>query len=373
MQEVPANPNSAPEVPRTYGETPSGASTQPLAGLAPPSAYQQPETPRYEPTSYPQQPEVPRYAPVPQAPAEQPRHHGMGSAVAGPIYLIVAGVILLMNSVGILPWSIWGALSRLWPLILIAIGLDLIIGRRRPALSVILTLLVVLAGAGAILYTGFSTRGELVSTEVNLPLGDVRSAQVEIEFGTGELMLDGTADSPSLITGSIDYYSNRPGPVTEVTTNDDEAEVDIRIPDEGSFFFGWTGDEGQPKWDLHLNPDVPLSIKANVGTGNSALDLSSLQLTNLELDLGAGNSTISFPQPTGSMEATIDGGVGNIVLRIPEGVEARVSVDQGVGNVTADDRFSRDRDEWVTDGYAAAENRLEISIDSGVGNLELTR
>ena len=55
------------------------------------------------------------------------QHHG---GLVWPIILIAAGIILLLNNLGMLSWDIWGTLWRLWPVLLIAIGLDIIIGRR---------------------------------------------------------------------------------------------------------------------------------------------------------------------------------------------------------------------------------------------------
>ena len=74
--------------------------------------------------------------------------HRRGSLV-GPMILIALGVVFLLNNLGILPWSIWEVILRLWPILLIGIGLDLLLGRRSvlgSLLALILTFLI-LAGA----------------------------------------------------------------------------------------------------------------------------------------------------------------------------------------------------------------------------------
>ena len=45
-----------------------------------------------------------------------------------PIFLIGAGVMLLLNNLGLLSWQVWTALLRLWPALLITAGIDLLIG-----------------------------------------------------------------------------------------------------------------------------------------------------------------------------------------------------------------------------------------------------
>jgi multiple antibiotic resistance protein len=48
--------------------------------------------------------------------------------LVAPFLLIVFGTLFLLNNFGILDWSIWGELWRLWPLIPIAIGLEMVLG-----------------------------------------------------------------------------------------------------------------------------------------------------------------------------------------------------------------------------------------------------
>jgi ABC-type polysaccharide/polyol phosphate export permease len=48
------------------------------------------------------------------------QHHGS----FGAILLICLGIIFLLNNLGILPWTIWLSLWRLWPVLLILAGLQ---------------------------------------------------------------------------------------------------------------------------------------------------------------------------------------------------------------------------------------------------------
>ena len=42
----------------------------------------------------------------------------------GPLLLIALGIIFLLNNVNVLQGDVWNTILRLWPLILIVIGLD---------------------------------------------------------------------------------------------------------------------------------------------------------------------------------------------------------------------------------------------------------
>ncbi|MEA1964768.1 MAG: DUF5668 domain-containing protein [Candidatus Aerophobetes bacterium] len=61
------------------------------------------------------------------------------------LIVILIGLILLANNFGILSWGIWCHLIRLWPIILIAVGLDLILRTTSLSYLRILPLLLIIA------------------------------------------------------------------------------------------------------------------------------------------------------------------------------------------------------------------------------------
>ncbi len=58
------------------------------------------------------------------------RRSGSRGSLVGPAVLVGLGIILLLNNFGALPWSVWETIFRLWPVLVIGVGLDLLIGRR---------------------------------------------------------------------------------------------------------------------------------------------------------------------------------------------------------------------------------------------------
>src|SRR5260370_32932762 len=66
-----------------------------------------------------------------------------------PLLLVIVGAVLLLNNLGILPWSVWTALGQLWPVILILLGIDLLVGRRNAVLGAAITAITLVAVLGA--------------------------------------------------------------------------------------------------------------------------------------------------------------------------------------------------------------------------------
>jgi len=48
------------------------------------------------------------------------------AAILIPLVLIAAGVLLLLNTLGVLPWDAWSEIWRFWPILVILFGLTIL-------------------------------------------------------------------------------------------------------------------------------------------------------------------------------------------------------------------------------------------------------
>lgn len=300
----------------------------------------------------------------------EPRHYRGG--FVWPIILIGAGVVFLLNNLGRLDWSVWNTLLSLWPVLLIAVGLDILVGRRFPLGSALLGLLLivvlVLAVQGVLpqqIAAGGLTveRTEAVSEDLK---GNT-SATVYISFGAGALNVAALAEgSPLLIQGSLDLSRDES---LNRSYNGTNGVANLTLESRGSFNLGPVWSAGNKKWSLNLNRDLPLDLRINSGAGESNLDLTGLNLTRFELDGGVGQVTLKLPA-RGKYSVRIDGGVGQVTLMVPQGLAARVQVDGGLGGVSATG-FNRQGDNYTLGDYATAEHRADVQVSGGVGQVVL--
>jgi hypothetical protein len=363
-QGTPTSPLQGPSAGYTSSEARVAGTGQ---AMPPPPVPPGPFVNQYPPAGYP-----------PQGSAQQwkGRSRRHGGSIVGPVILIGAGIVFLLNNMDVLPWSIWNQVWRLWPIVLIAIGLDLVIGRRNTALSLIIVLLLVGGGVAFLLYNGgFQPMGELATTSLNVPLSGAKSADITLDVGTGNLTLDSSANSESLATGTLEYYQGRNTPQQSVSTVGGQEMLSLSQNDSNGFDLGFLFGGGRsPQWNVHLDPKVPMTFKANLGTGNSAIDLSSSQANVVNIDSGTGNATVDFPANAGQVTSTISGGVGNLNLTIPAGLETRIDVNTGIGNIDVDNRFTKQGDNtYITKGYNDAKNKLTLKLDVGIGNVEVSQ
>src|SRR4030067_2074934 len=203
-----------------------------------------------------------------------------------PVLLIGVGVIWLLANLEIIPGINWRILWRFWPLILIVIGLDVIFARRAPILGAILgagtvglaILLLVLAP-----YFGLVTSSEVITENFSEPVGIAKSAQIEIDLSVGPITIKALTDSNQLMEAEITHI----GEIRFNTQGDEEKTITLKQERDLEFdVLNWL--EEELRWDVGLNPDVPLFLELQGGVGEAELDLSNFQLTGVDVDVDVG-------------------------------------------------------------------------------------
>jgi hypothetical protein len=291
-------------------------------------------------------------------------------SILGPVLLIGVGILLLLNILGILEWSVWWNLLRFWPILLIAAGLDLLIGRRSLLGALIATVLVLALLAGALwLATTGAMTSDLPSEQIRQSLGSATQAEVTIEPAVGILRLEALPESANLVEGTV-YLGD--GEELDQDFSTQGAKARYRLGVTGApwtpFTFGWNEER---VWDLGLSPGAALQLKASLGAGQSEIDLTGLDLSDLEIDMGVGQNTVILPAQ-GRFEVRIDGAVGVTEIVIPSGMAVRLQADTGLAGRQLPAEFREASDGMYTSpGYAAADNRVDLYANQAVGLLRI--
>jgi hypothetical protein len=252
----------------------------------------------------------------------------------GSILIVLAG-LLLLRQMGLIVGDIFGFF---WPLLIIALGVWLIIG--------------------------FFTRNRVVAGEVvSVPLEGATSAYLKIDHAAGRLTLHSGANPEEIIHGTfgngLSYKSRLEG---------DRLEVKLRT---AYHFWAWWPGESL-NWDVSLNREIPLNLKIDSGASSSILNLSDLKVTNLDIDTGASSTELTLPANAGNTSVDIDTGASSLKVNIPEGVAARVRIKSGIASINVNPRFPRlDGGLYQSNDYTTAINRVDMTIDAGVGAIEV--
>jgi hypothetical protein len=255
------------------------------------------------------------------------------------VALLVIGVIMLVNAMGIKLPNGMSPMELLWPGLLIFCGLW------------------VLAG---VFYRGTSK-----SENVSIDLQGAASADLNISHGAGELKIHGGAKSTEVFhgsfTGGLDQKSNR---------NGDRLEVRLR-PARDFMEFPFFGPHDQLDWDVALNTDIPTTLKLNLGANKSELDLRDMNITHLDLDTGASDTRITLPS-RGRFRADFDIGAASLEVTVPEGLSARIQASLGAADFRIDQsRFPRSGGFYQSPDFDAALNSVDMKIDAGAASIKV--
>jgi hypothetical protein len=260
--------------------------------------------------------------------------HRRGNLFWGVI-LVVLAALLLLKQTGVIVGDIFGFF---WPLLIIAFGFWLIIS--------------------------FFTRNKPVAgQQVSIPLEAATSAHIKLDHAAGRLKVQSGAGPAEILNGT---FGN--GLSYKSTLVAGRLEVKLRTSQQ--FWAWWPGESLD--WDIRLNRDVPLFLKIDSGASASILDLGDLKVTELDIDTGASSTEISLPANAGSTHVDIDTGASSLKVSIPAGVAASIRVKSGITSINIAPRFPRlDGGLYQSSDYATAVNRVDMTIDAGVGSIEV--
>ena len=298
--------------------------------------------------------------------------------VAGPLILIAIGVLLLLNQMGRLQWDIWMTLWRFWPVIFILIGVDILVSASHSTLAYVVGLLlaiVIIGGSVAyIVWQGGvapAVEPAAGSETVTEALQDASSGRITLRPGVVRLQVGALKDSPNFAEGQIEYSQYSLQAEKQYSVTGGRATLSLRALGKPGQFWSPGRNNLPERWDLRFTSRVPLEISIDSGVGLVSLDLTELKVTRLDVNAGVGTTTITFPSAAGTTKASIDGGVGSITVRIPSNVGVRMHVSRGLGSVNVARRMVRSGNDYTSDNYDSAENRLELDISAGVGSISV--
>lgn len=307
--------------------------------------------------------------------SEQTEHtgqspQGSGRGIVGAVILIGLGIAFLLNNMGIFPVN-WLALVRFWPVLLILVGLDVLLGRHSLIGRLVMAALGIAIVIGVIyLASGETVLSDPVTRRISEPLGEAEELEVTLKLGALAANISGLPDSNMAVSG--EYTTDRQVElIVDYDAGDETGKLEIYQEDtQNDIFFLPGGGNFSGELTLGLTDDIPVKLDVDAGAGDLDIDLTGMNLTDVELNLGAGQVMLKLPEQ-GNFDVSIGGGVGDIQVTVPDSLEARIDIDSAIVGRTIDDRFEKLDDDglWQSPGYDGANNRAKIEIDAAVGNI----
>jgi len=279
--------------------------------------------------------------------------------------LITGGAVALAVQQRYLDPNLLAGAWRLWPLILIAIGISILLSRTPFAIiGTIGVALVIGAAAGVLIAVGpqFASCAGPEPTNLTTRSGSFgQEARVQLEFNCGTLKLG--MDNPRLAATSTWTVAFGHNGGSDPAISADSDRLEVRSPTDS-----WL-DHGRQHWDvtLPLAPRYQLDISPNAAdteinltggqfasvslqpnAGSVSLDLTDAKVDKLDLLLNAGSASISIGRGAADVSGMLSVNAGSIELCTSGAVVWRLRVEQNITFSTnlAESGFGRDGDVW---------------------------
>jgi hypothetical protein len=286
-------------------------------------------------------------------------------SLVGPTLLIGLGVILLLGNLGILNWSVWDVL-QLWPVLLIAAGLELLLGRRSVWGNLVAALLVLALIVGGVVLVEqtapIRTRGEVI--EIVHPIDGAETFILDLNPAVANLIVESLDDSTNLVEGTVQGWS-REAPSRRFTGGERARLVlntDSR-PGVGPMTMGRAA-----RWRLRVSPDVPTELNVDFAVGEAYFRLAELAVEEADINFGIGRVELALSEGI-SGDVSVDGGIGAIRVVVPRGMGVRIRVDAGLVTRNVPNRYTREGETYTSPNWDEAATRTTLTLNLGIGTI----
>lgn len=292
------------------------------------------------------------------------------------VILVFVGLLLLLGTFNVLTVNI-GAVWRLWPLVLIAVGISIFAPKGRIAqigsiiLTIITAALIFLVTTGHFNSTNLwspDTQEQVSNPQRETISRNATASSAHVTIDTGAASLNITADAGTNLAEATLYSEQRKLEVS----NEEKDGVQTAIIKTSNRGFFW-GALDSTKLDVALSRELPLDLVVDSGASNIKGDLSQVSLKSLTIDSGASNLEFTLGDKQANQSVTIDGGASNMNFRVPNGVGVQVKMDAGLVSKDFEGLREVTKDTYESDGFSTAPKKITITIDAGASRITLER
>jgi len=289
-----------------------------------------------------------------------------GESFVGAAVAVGGGSLFLLGNFGYLDADALALLIRYWPVLLIAFGLDLLIGRRSAKGGLIGVLLGLAIVAGLVWLAARVTTGSAAApaVEVSYPLQGASEANIKLESVAGRLNIARGAGKNNLAEGSLILASSE-------RLEDDFSVVDgqanLSLHSEGLFYFvPFAGQTSQAGWDLRLSDLPEINLAGDMVFGEQVVDLTGLKINRLNLKSVFGRNELILPAGK-RLEGEVSVVFGETIVHIPRGAQVEITLNSAFTSVRLPVELDRSGSQVNSREGSAARGDYHLKIDAPFG------
>jgi LiaI-LiaF-like transmembrane region len=297
----------------------------------------------------------------------------------GLLFIVLGGLVLINNFTTM--FMDWSTIWKLWPLVVILLGLSILIKHKYGKGVVAGLAAIILAFA---IFASFKTATHFVSNDFHIDLGD----EADNKYGTSEYeeSFDSTLNFATLnfeagggsfkiadTTNNL-FYATTEGIQNNysLTRNDEDSSstINFKMGNKSVFRFG---KDYKNKVDISLNSKPVWDMNFDVGAASMDFDLTPFKVKSVDVDMGAASITIKLNNLYPETEVIVDAGASDINILIPKGSGCKIVTDGALSSKHFSDFKKIDSDNYQTENFDEATNKVFINIECGVSSISVDR
>ncbi len=287
--------------------------------------------------------------------------------LAGPILLIGLGLLLLFSNLGWISGSIWNVLLRMWPVVLIVVGIDLLFGRRSiwGSIFMVVVILAVLIGGYWVATVTVPGRAASSVEPVSVPLAGARQAEIGLHGSAGQMVVHGGAAAGPLLEAQVPLMQGE-SLRKDVETSGTSTSVELRT--EGVVIFPNVSGRNAG-WDVAIRPGTPTALRLDLGAGEILVNAEKISLEDLKVNLGVGKIDIEVGREVRSIDVST--GVGETTIVLPAGLPARVRTSVALGGSDVPAGYVREGEWYISPDFEGAVTFVEVRVSVAIGGIHI--
>ncbi len=287
------------------------------------------------------------------------------------LLLIIIGLAAFAVNIDLMDWYVYLDLLDLWPVLLVALGVQMIFRRTPiPQLAYVSSLLIAVVG------------GYVLMDNLDIESSDMRERMIttslsDLDDNISRLVFDIDVDDCDLTIGGTDskiaecrFRNFLTKPDIELETRTDHAVLTIdenRISGINIF----DQEYALPEWDVRLYNMLPAELRLDCRDSDLRLNLEDIEISKLTARIPHSSMNVRFGSKSPEIDASMTVSRSEIRIRIPEGagveiLDARSFNDYYVGDLD----LTVDGSRLHTAGFDSASVRFSFDFS---GNAKLLR
>jgi hypothetical protein len=312
-------------------------------------------------------------------------------------FLILLGILFLGKEFGWFHIN-WNEITRLWPLLLIYLGIVAFFGkdnRSNSATVIVIILLCIIVPVALVRSCKNNVENAFNERDIHIDLDDddddkdnddddratfkgtnqrlveamtpeVKEAKFNFSGGAAEFIINQTSKElieadAELDFGSISLKKDGTGnnPTVDFALKGKKHNIHI---DENN----------HNKIKLKLNPAVIWDMNFEFGAGKADFDLSEYKVKSLSIKTGVTKTDVKLGDKVDNLDVKVESGLTSIEFKIPTAVGCQIDIDGGL-NAKDFEGFVQRNGRWETPNYDKATKKININFDGGLQELKVSR